>query len=96
MTGDGNKVFQFDKLLNNNSTSLSHHRISVEYSTNPAWYAVLALPYLMEYPYECSEQTFSRLYANVLAAQIANSSPVIKTMFDQWRSSDTAALISNL
>ena len=47
----------------------------VEMVSNPAWYAVLALPYLMEYPYECSEQTFNRLYANALARHIANQRP---------------------
>ena len=41
-------------------------------TSNPAWYAVQALPYLMEYPYECNEQTFSRYYANALASHIAN------------------------
>ncbi|MEJ7661767.1 MAG: hypothetical protein WKG07_20390 [Hymenobacter sp.] len=35
-------------------------------TANPAWYAVQSLPYLMEYPYECSEQVFSRLYANLV------------------------------
>ena len=62
--------------------------------SNPAWYAVLALPYLMEYPYECTEQTFNRLYANALALTIANSDPKIRTIFDQWK--NTPALESPL
>jgi uncharacterized protein YfaS (alpha-2-macroglobulin family) len=48
----------------------------------------------MEYPYECSEQTFSRYYANSLASHIANSNPRIQDVFNQWKSSD--ALLSNL
>ena len=63
-------------------------------TSNPAWYAVQALPYLMEYPYDCNEQIFSRYYANALASHIANSNPRIKEVFDQWASQD--ALISNL
>jgi uncharacterized protein YfaS (alpha-2-macroglobulin family) len=62
--------------------------------SNPAWYAVLALPYLMEYPYECSEQTFNRLYANTLARTIANGDPKIRRIFDQWK--NTPALESPL
>ena len=62
--------------------------------SNPAWYAVLALPYLMEYPYECSEQTFNRLYANALARHIANHDPKIRAVFDQWK--NTPALDSPL
>ena len=62
--------------------------------SNPAWYAVMALPYLMEYPYECSEQIFNRLYANSLARHIANSDPKIRRIFDQWKG--TPALDSPL
>ena len=55
---------------------------------------MLALPYLMEYPYECTEQTFNRLYANALARTIANSDPKIRRIFDQWK--NTPALESPL
>jgi hypothetical protein len=96
MLGGGTKTFTFDRLLNNKSGTLSHHSLTTEYSTNPAWYAVLSLPYVMEYPYECAEQTFSRLYANALAAQVTNHSPAIRSMFETWKTTDTAALISNL
>lgn len=91
------KNFTFDKLLNSgNSSTISNHAVTVEYTSNPAWYAVQALPYLMEYPYECAEQTFNRFYANTLAAYISNSMPKIKTVFEKWRTIDTAALQSNL
>lgn len=91
------KNFTFDKLLNSGSSStISNHAVTVEYTSNPAWYAVQALPYLMEYPYECAEQTFNRFYANTLAAYISNSMPKIKTVFEKWKAIDTAALQSNL
>ncbi|MET2983896.1 alpha-2-macroglobulin family protein [Aureibaculum conchae] len=88
------RTFTLDKLKNNTSTSLKHHNLSLEITSNPAWYAVQALPYLMEYPYECAEQTFSRYYANALASHIANSNPRIQEVFNQWASAD--ALVSNL
>lgn len=88
------KEFVLEKLKNTTSTSLSHHNLTLEITSNPAWYAIQSLPYLMEYPYDCNEQTFSKLYANSLASHIANSSPKIKAVFEQWKSSD--ALISNL
>jgi uncharacterized protein YfaS (alpha-2-macroglobulin family) len=40
----------------------------------------------MEYEHECSEQLFSRYYANALAQKIANKTPKIKAIFDEWRS----------
>jgi len=88
------KTFTLDKLKNNTSTTLKNHKLTLEVTSNPAWYAVQALPYLMEYPYECAEQTFSRYYANALASHIANSNPRIQDVFKQWASAD--ALISNL
>jgi uncharacterized protein YfaS (alpha-2-macroglobulin family) len=91
------KTFKFDKLLNSgSSTTLFNHTLTVEYTSNPAWYAVQALPYLMEYPYECAEQTFNRYYANALASYISNSMPKIKTVFEKWKTIDTVALQSNL
>ncbi|MBC7889561.1 MAG: alpha-2-macroglobulin [Ferruginibacter sp.] len=91
------KDFKFDKLLNSGSSkSISNHALVVEFTSNPAWYAVQALPYLMEYPYDCAEQTFNRFYANSLATYISNSMPKIKAVFEQWKTVDTAALLSNL
>ncbi|MBR9844701.1 MAG: alpha-2-macroglobulin [Algicola sp.] len=88
------KTFTLDKLRTNNSTTLKHHKLTLEMTSNPAWYAVQALPYLMEYPYECNEQTLSRYYANALASHIANSNPKIQAVFNQWKNADV--LISNL
>ncbi|WP_449272396.1 alpha-2-macroglobulin family protein [Hyunsoonleella rubra] len=88
------RTFTLDKLKTNTSSTLKHHKLTLEMTSNPAWYAVQALPYLMEYPHDCNEQTFSRYYANALASHIANSNPRIQEVFNQWRNSD--ALISNL
>jgi uncharacterized protein YfaS (alpha-2-macroglobulin family) len=97
MSGDGTRSFHFDKLLKSGSSeTLSHHALTVEFTTNPTWYAIQSLPYLMEYPYECAEQTFERFYANALASKIVNSSPRIAQVFSAWRTTDTAALLSNL
>ena len=92
--GNQTKTFVLEKLRDNTSTSLKHHKLTLEMTSNPAWYAVQALPYLMEYPYDCNEQLFSRYYANSLASHIANSTPRIREVFDQWANSD--ALLSNL
>ena len=94
----GNKTasFSFDKLLNSkNSTSIRNQSVTLEYTSNPAWYAVQALPYLMEYPYECAEQVFNRYYSNSIAYFIANSDPEIKRVFDSWKN-NPESLTSNL
>jgi uncharacterized protein YfaS (alpha-2-macroglobulin family) len=97
MRGDGTKTFNFSKLLTaEQSESLTHHRFTIEFTSNPVWYAVQALPYLMEYPYECAEQTWNRFYANALAAHITQKLPRIQQVMQQWKIKDTAALLSNL
>lgn len=88
------KEFTLQNLKNNTSKTLENHSITLEFTSNPAWYAVQAMPYLMEYPYDCIEQVFNRYYANALAASVANSTPKIKQVFERWKNTD--ALESNL
>jgi hypothetical protein len=98
VNGNSTKTWRFDKLLNAKSGgSMRHHQLSLEMTPRPAWYAIQALPYLMEYPYECSEQIFSRFYANSLASHIANSDPQIQRIFEAWKAiPESDALKSNL
>jgi uncharacterized protein YfaS (alpha-2-macroglobulin family) len=97
MPGDGVRYFKFGKLLaSGSSETLNHHALTVEFTANPAWYAVQALPYLMEFPFECAEQTFDRLYANAVASKIVSGSQRIAQVFASWRTEDTSALLSNL
>jgi uncharacterized protein YfaS (alpha-2-macroglobulin family) len=93
--GPGTRKFEFTSLLKSGSSkTLQNQSLTAQMVSNPAWYAVLALPYLIEYPYECSEQTFNRFYANSLARSIANHDPKIRAIFDQWK--NTPALESPL
>jgi uncharacterized protein YfaS (alpha-2-macroglobulin family) len=94
--GNQTKTFILKKLMENSSTTLQNYNLTLEFTANPAWYAIQALPYMMEYPYECIEQVFNRFYANSIATHIANSSPKIKKVFDSWKEVDKDALLSNL
>ena len=87
--GPGERQFQFQRLLaSGNSQTLEHQSLTLQMTSNPAWYAVLALPYLMEYPHECNEQVFNRFYANSLAQHIAASDPRMAEVFQRWRNTD--------
>ena len=90
------RSFTFDKLINQNSTTLKSKTLTLEYTQNPVWYVIQAMPYMMEFPYECSEQIFSRYYANSLATSLVNKFPVVKQVFDQWKNSKSPELLSNL
>lgn len=86
--GNSKQSYVLEGLKENQSSTLQQHQFSLELSPNPAWDALLSLPYLIEYPYECSEQLFSRFYANSLATQIVNSTPRIKATFEQWKAKE--------
>ncbi len=80
------KTFELDALKNSSSKTLEHFKLTLEMTTNPIWMAVFSLPYLREYPYDCSEQLFGRLYGNTISQQLLNSNPKIKAVFDDWNS----------
>ena len=97
MRGKQVRQFEFKKLLESGqSDSIQHQSLTVQMVSNPSWYAVMALPYLMEFPHECTEQTFNRLYANALARHIATSDPRIRRVFDIWRTTGGQTLNSPL
>lgn len=94
--GNQQKQFVFEKLANNTSKTLTHESYTLEFASNPAWYAVQALPYVVESTSECSEQIFARLYANLLAQKIALSNPRIREVFELWKNADSKELTSKL
>ncbi len=93
--GNQTKKFVFENLKNKGeSASLQTHSYTLEFTSNPVWYAVQSLPYLMDFPHECSEQIFSRFYANTLASSVVEKMPQIKRVYDRWKG--TEAMKSNL
>ncbi|MEI6124477.1 MAG: alpha-2-macroglobulin family protein [Bacteroidota bacterium] len=95
--GNQIKEFNFQKLIDAyKSNTQRNYKLTLEFTSNPSWYAVQALPYLAEYPYECTEQIFSRFYANSIATHIVNSNPKIKEVFESWKNITPDALLSNL
>ena len=95
--GNETKTFALTNLVaSKGSETIRHQDLTVRAVSRPAWYAVLSLPYLMEFPHECCEQTFSRYYANALGEFIANSDPRIRETFDAWKTAGAEALKSPL
>lgn len=82
--GKSTKEYTLENLKNNTSSTLVHHGITLEYTSNPTWIALQSLPYLMEFEHECSEQIFSRYYANTIATHIIESNPEIAKVFEEW------------
>ncbi len=93
MQSDTSRNVRFDALLNSEgSETISHHKLSVEYTTNPSWMVVQSLPYLITVRDGSSDQIFHRMYANAIAANILRSSPIIGEVMKQWHAKDTGYL----
>jgi len=99
--GKGTTDFVFDKLLKSGSPgqgdpSLKNHKLTLEFASNPAWYAIQALPSLNDKQYENADAIFAAFWSNSVAAFIANSNPKIKAVFGSWKNLTPDALLSNL
>jgi hypothetical protein len=92
--GPGERKVNLERLAASKGSAIESQSLVVQAASNPAWYAVLALPCLMEEADESTETLFTRLYANSLARHLATSDPRIARVFEQWKG--TAALESPL
>lgn len=86
--GEETRTFSLDSLFNRNNPTAVNRRLTIEFTGNPAWYAVQALPALSLPDHDNAISWATAYYANSLAGFIANSQPRIKTVFEKWRLSD--------
>ncbi len=98
MRGNEIREFSLESLFNNNSKTATDRKLTVEYSGNPAWYAIQTLPSISTPTNDNAISWATAYYANRLAAYIMNAQPRIKTMFDAWKAQggDKETFISNL
>ena len=93
ITHQGRKTFSLERLRQNSNNLVS---CKMQFTPTPSWNVVLALPYLSQYPYECHEQLFSKLYANAMSAHILRTHPNLKTLLNDCRRNHPEALDSKL
>lgn len=84
--GEQTKTFTLPNLVEAGA-SADHQAVQLHITSNPAWEAIKALPYLQEYPYDCTEQIVNRLFANTLARKVVEDFPETEAIFEQWRRS---------
>jgi uncharacterized protein YfaS (alpha-2-macroglobulin family) len=92
----GEYEFELAKLLNQQSTTLENKQLTLEYTSNPVWIAVMSLPYVMSYPYDCAEQTFSKYFANKLSGKILEEHPEIAQVLSAWKTASPEQFLSAL
>ena len=83
--------------LQNNSASRKDYRLTLELTTNPIWYAVLALPNLTEVSTPNVTHIASAYYVNTIASKIVRSNPKIAEAIRNWNASkNDPTLLSKL
>ncbi|MCR5191427.1 MAG: hypothetical protein K6C07_08505, partial [Bacteroidales bacterium] len=89
------QTFDFEAIANPDSHERDYS-LTLNFSTNPVWYAVQALPYLADRKSDCAEEAFYVFYANCLAAHIANHLPNLMNYIKKWQITTPDALLSQL
>ncbi|MGZ5248512.1 MAG: alpha-2-macroglobulin family protein, partial [Flavitalea sp.] len=85
-SGDETKTVEFKSLKESDSSeTLSHHKLTVEYSADPSWYVLQALPYMSQVTHGCADEYFTRIYANAVTNFLVNQNPQLKTKFAQFK-----------
>jgi hypothetical protein len=90
--GGEQRTVVLEKLLESKrkgSSAIQNESLAIQAVSNPAWYAVMALPCLMERNDESVDALFYRLYANAYAKHLVTSDPRIEKIFEQWRGTNT-------
>lgn len=77
------------KLFNEEASSKGKYTFDFQLTTHPAWIALKSLPYLMEFPYDCNEQLFNKLYANALGTHLLTEYPSISNVLNEWKNAGT-------
>ncbi len=77
--GKESKTFSFGRVKNIKSETGVPQLYTIEFTSHPVWYAIQSLPYLAEYPHECSEQLMTRIFANALGSLIMMKYPKVAT-----------------
>lgn len=83
---NSSRTYRFDDLLKAGK-SVDNRNLTIEIATNPAWYAIQALPSLAEPENNNAFDLTTAIYANTLAAFIVQSSPSVVSVFSQWKQS---------
>lgn len=94
-TGKGTKEIDVENVLPKN---VDKAKVTFEYTNNPTWLMVQALPYMSSPDGKNAISLVTAYFANSIAKQILNSDKKIKAVFEQWRreSGTETSLMSSL
>ena len=87
-TGPGKKEIDLERLIPaiaKSQTSNLKPQITLEYTNNPAWLMIQALPAVGHPHDDCAVCQATSLYANSIGRHILRQNPTTKHIFEQWK-----------
>lgn len=82
--GKGVTEIKLDGLFQHNHPNAARRRLTVEYTANPLWYAVQALPSVLDPRTDDALSLTAALYASVLSSRLAAQYPHLKNIAAEW------------
>lgn len=94
----GTKSIDIQKLFPQQTADAQQSKLTVEYTNNPAWLMIQALPSMSIVESDNVISLCQSYYSSVIGKSIMNSSPKIKTIVDSWKAEKGSdnSFISNL
>ena len=80
----GDTVIHLDGLFQNHHSDASRRSLTVEYTANPLWYAVTALPSVLEPSTDDAQSLSAAYYASTLSTRLSSFYPQLKNAVDLW------------
>jgi uncharacterized protein YfaS (alpha-2-macroglobulin family) len=92
------RVMRFDDLARNDDPTRINEQMVVTLDSQLFYSVLSSLPYLVNYPYECTEQTLNRFVSTGILSSLYQQYPAVErmakdfssrqTQFEQWDSAD--------
>ncbi len=86
VNGSSRKKYEFKAIEKSLKSGGEPYRLTMEFTSHPAWYVIQALPYIRFDHDANSIQLANALFVNALGAEIVRQNPAIKRVFDKWAS----------
>ncbi|HPS79534.1 MAG TPA: alpha-2-macroglobulin family protein, partial [Thermoanaerobaculaceae bacterium] len=83
------RVMRFDDLAKGGDPSLINEQMVVTVDAQLFYQVLAALPYLVNYPYECTEQTLNRFLSTGIVSSVYQDYPAVARMAEQMAKRET-------
>lgn len=83
-SANSQKTYEFTAVDRSLKSGGDPYKLTMEFTSHPAWYVIQALPYIQADLDANSIQLANALFINALGNEIVRQNPAIKRVFDKW------------